>query len=373
MLELDKKQWVQAIKEAMQNQLPVPDSRADIAIQQTDTDSEIQLVIANVRACNGDVRWIDEGEIMTYTNNKVSLFQIMDYLDTDDNVLDYEVQLMQTQLNGVNVDVSDEIDIDDVRDMNNFFFKIRIYMIPEVVMFDPVYVDDDEIINDAPEYVVESNVTKYISWKGALNETYTIFEAKGKTGISIKPPVPTNAEVYFDINKFNVDSAAADHADKKMIQDMGFTLTNYSKNAELDYEMHGAPQDLYVYDIEAEDGKEKIELTEMLNTIMEKCEDVVYATDDEQELNEIKRKAKMNSKGKKRIKMQCAKGFKYDNNRRVCVKITGSEMMDMRRQHKRANRTKKALGRGHELRRIKKFRKANKFRKMQGMRNGQTM
>lgn len=379
MVEINRSEWIKVIKEEMNNYIPSPDTRADIAIQQTSTDSEIQDVIAHVRVNNGDVRWIEEGAIMAYTNNKVSLFAITDYLDDNDNVLDYEIQLMEVQLNGVNVDVTDEIDIDDVRDMNNFFFKILIYMNPDVVLFDPIYVDIDQTLDSNPyadenadtyNYVSEAPV--YAQWKGSMNETLILTEKKGAKQVILVPPKAVDGEVYFDINKYNVDSAD-DHGEKKMFQDMGFTMTNASKNKEIDYEMHAKANDVVVFDIESsnKDGDE-IVISEMLNTIIESGRDVeVFA--EAQILQEVKRKAKVNFKGKKRLKMQCAKGFKYDQNRRVCVKISGHDMMQMKRSHIKASRTKKASGTGFKLRTVRKMKKANRFRKLMGIKPNQTM
>ena len=386
-MKLDRDTILEALLTEMHNHVASPDTRSDISIQQTSYDSsEMQDVIAHIRNCNGDVKWIEDGAMMAYTNNKVSLFQILDYLDENDDVLDYEVQLMQTDLNGVNVDVTDEIDIDDVRDMNNFFFKILIFMDPELVMFDPVYVDIDEVIDRNPyfdageddtedeyyddefEYVYEhlSHVPEYVSWKGSMNETYILFEKKdGNAELHLVPPKTTSSDEYFDINKFNVDAAGEEHETKKMFQDMGFTMTNQSKNKDIDYEMRGKPEDVIVYDIEKtnKDG-DKIVVHEMLNTITEASLHSDYST-----LTEVKKKVKMNFKGKKRIKMQCHKGFKYVPERRVCVKITGSEMMDMKRSHIKAKRTKKAAGTGYQKRINKKTKRAIRFRRQANIPN----
>lgn len=390
-MKLDRDTFLRALITEMHSHVASPDTRADINIQQTSYDSsEMQDVIAHIRNCNGDVKWIEEGAMMAYTNNKVSLFQILDYLDENDDVLDYEVQFMKTDLNGVNIDVTDEIDIDDVRDMNNFFFKILIFMDPELVMFDPVYVDIDEVINRNPyfdskdedpedeyyddeyEYVYEhlSHVPEYVSWKGSMNESYILFEKKdGNAELHLVPPKTTSGNEYFDINKFNVDAAGEEHGTKKMFQDMGFTMTNQSKNKDIDYEMRSKPEDVIVYDIEKtnKDG-DKIVVHEMLNTITEASLHCDFST-----LTEIKKKVKMNFKGKKRIKMQCHKGFKYVPSRRVCVKITGSEMMDMKRSHIKASRTKKAAGTGYQKRINKKTKKAIRFRKQANIPNNKFM
>ncbi|MEG1299242.1 MAG: hypothetical protein RSC93_00865 [Erysipelotrichaceae bacterium] len=84
-------------------------------------------------------------------------------------------------------------------------------------------------------------------------------------------------------------------------------------------------------------------------------------------LNEIKRKIKVNFRGIKRIKMQCSKGFKYDSERKTCVKITGGDMATMRKAHIKMARTKKSLGTSYKIRVLKKTRKAERFRKVMGL------
>lgn len=84
-------------------------------------------------------------------------------------------------------------------------------------------------------------------------------------------------------------------------------------------------------------------------------------------LSEIKRKIKVNFRGIKRIKMQCSKGFKYDVERKTCVKITGGDMATMRKAHIKMARTKKSLGTSYKIRVLKKTRKAERFRKVMGL------
>jgi len=152
-----------------------------------------------------------------------------------------------------------------------------------------------------------------------------------------------------------------------MFVDLGYTVTNIGKNGQIDYEMDGKAVNVLVYDIESLSNsdvnigeEENLHIVEMVNTI---TESTLYSDN----LHEIRRKVKINFKGKKRIKMQCAKGFKYDPARRVCVKISGSEIMTMKRSHVKASRTKKAAGSGFKLRTVRKMKKANRFRKMMGI------
>ena len=83
-------------------------------------------------------------------------------------------------------------------------------------------------------------------------------------------------------------------------------------------------------------------------------------------LTEITRVIKINFKGKKRIKMSCGKGYKYDAERKVCVKIGGSEMAKSRVAHRQMSRTKKALGSSYKTKILRKVRKAKRFRKLMG-------
>lgn len=390
MFERNREEMVNALVQQAIDNLSPPDTRADYQIQPSSDNIEMDVVMAKVRNAGGETRWNEDGAFMAQTNNKVALFAIVDLLDEDDTVYDYEVYVMETQLNGVVSDVSDEVDIDDVRDMNNMFFKIYVYMDPSVVQFDDTYVDINNIIGTETgdeydfdvEYVNENlkGINEYITWKGGMNERYFLFEKKVDVEdedddeidldeskilyeMHVVPPKATDGEVYFDINKFNVE-AAEDNGIEKKFQDMGYTITNLSKLKQIDYEMDGRPKDVIIYDIEGNhaDSDDNIVISESLNTFTE-------ATIYSDRLTEIRRKIKFNSRGQKRIKMQCRKGFKYDTTRRVCVKISGGDMMKMKRAHIKANRTVKAAGQGHKLRKVRKMRKANRFRKASGTKN----
>jgi len=87
---------------------------------------------------------------------------------------------------------------------------------------------------------------------------------------------------------------------------------------------------------------------------------------DNTDITEAKRIIKVNSKGKRRIKIQCKKGFRRTQNK--CVKISGAERTNKRRAIKKSVRTKKAKGSG--FRRIVniKTKKANKKRASMGLR-----
>lgn len=85
------------------------------------------------------------------------------------------------------------------------------------------------------------------------------------------------------------------------------------------------------------------------------------------ELTEVKRRIKVNSRGVKRIKMQCKPGYKWDVGARACVKIAGDQLAKNRKSHRRAILTKKSMGSAFKARVIRKTKKAMRFRKALGV------
>lgn len=82
-------------------------------------------------------------------------------------------------------------------------------------------------------------------------------------------------------------------------------------------------------------------------------------------LDEVKRQIKVNSKGVKRIKMKCGKGFKWDGS--ACVKITGAELAVSRIAKRKALITKRSQGNALKIRTLRKTRRARRFRKSMGL------
>lgn len=88
-------------------------------------------------------------------------------------------------------------------------------------------------------------------------------------------------------------------------------------------------------------------------------------------LTEVRRRIKVNFKGKRRVKMQCRAGFKWDSTKRTCLKITGAEQAKKRKELRKAVRTKKAKGESFKVRVKRKTKKAMKFRKALGINKAQ--
>ena len=92
---------------------------------------------------------------------------------------------------------------------------------------------------------------------------------------------------------------------------------------------------------------------------------VFYDETEEVELDEVKRRIKVNSQGKRRVKMQCRPGFKWDGS--ACVKITGAELAVNRKAKRRMAISKRSQGNALKIRVLRKTRKANRFRKAMGL------
>lgn len=86
-----------------------------------------------------------------------------------------------------------------------------------------------------------------------------------------------------------------------------------------------------------------------------------------EQINEVIRKIKVDATGKKRIKMQCQRGFKWNPSTNSCEKISGAELATMRKAIRKALITKKSGGSAFRLRVVRRMRKALRFRKSMGL------
>ena len=84
-------------------------------------------------------------------------------------------------------------------------------------------------------------------------------------------------------------------------------------------------------------------------------------------LDEVAKKIAVTSKGVKRIKMQCPKGFKFNAEAKACVKIAGDELAVRRKASVKALVSRKAGGNALKARAAVKTKKAMNFRKAMGL------
>ena len=242
------------------------------------------------------------GTLNVYALSKNSLYQFTDALEDDDDVLTYDVNVVSTH---AFTGLTKEIDIETV-DLNAFKDSPNVQFAVEVIL-------NPEIVVFAPTYI----------------DVEAFYDDEDESVYSISESLNTDIIVK---TKYN-----------KELQEL--------HNVTLDCNMN---EDVYL----AFDAND----TKIYELIRE--DDTVLAED--HILSEIKRKIKINFRGVKRIKMQCSKGFKYDTERKTCVKITGADMATMRKAHIKMSRTKKSLGTSYKIRVLKKTKKAERFRKVMG-------
>lgn len=130
---------------------------------------------------------------------------------------------------------------------------------------------------------------------------------------------------------------------------------------------------------EAEDESDEEEQTE--DESEEKSEETESSDNESEEMNseedekklkesyiqEMERKIKVNYRGKKRVKMQCSPGYKYNHDAKVCEKITGDQLITMRKAVRKSLLTKAQGGLALKKRTVMRTRRADKFRKSYGM------
>jgi hypothetical protein len=115
--------------------------------------------------------------------------------------------------------------------------------------------------------------------------------------------------------------------------------------------------DPYEYEEEPEEGEAGEEGEEGEEEIGESVE----------QIDEVTRVVKVNFKGKKRIKMQCQRGFKWNPSTKSCEKIGGAELATMRKAIRKELLTKKSKGSGFRKRVVRKMKKAMRYRKQMGL------
>lgn len=140
--------------------------------------------------------------------------------------------------------------------------------------------------------------------------------------------------------------------------DYDVMVTNISDDFD-DSKISSAPDDEDEFEIDEDDVDE---YTTVFDLII-----YTYNMEDmsDDQLDEIKRIVKVNSRGKRRIKMKCKKGYKFDG--RKCIKISGKELVNKRRAIRKSVRTKRSKGSGYTKRIVRLRKKAIKKRRSMGL------
>lgn len=341
-----------------------------VAPLEVEETTDVGEVINNVSQRGGSITYIDDDMFVATCNSQSALEDITDYLDDNDDVDEYDVSVYESTGNGAFSKLdTDYIDIETISNFNNLRIEIIIFLNTDNVDYGEYYdIDDDELTErfgqtnkkqpvwlalSSSEMVLEEGSYIVTPHPGSPNtllvhaeykydETQTDFIAEN--AIKIKDDINTINEghVYHDLHR------------------LGYVL---DESISLDFSVESSKDGHFVTP-PAVFVKEKGNVN--LVDIMESFNDTTLFAETGI-INEVKRIVKVNFKGKKRIKMKCLPGYKFDVTRRACVKIGGSEKADDRRAKIKMTRTKKSKGSGLKRATARKTKKAKRFRKLMGI------
>lgn len=332
-----------------------------ITTMQTE-DTILAEIVAAIPLHGVKFHQYDEGVLSVSTRKKSAVISFTQFLDDNEYVDSYDITAeVYNPLNGT-VSDSVEVDFEIVEDNELIEYYIDVILISDYVEYAPVYVDfEDAPDNQEFDYVDGDDVGQVQSTEVPVLLNIVDIPSHSPFGsftatlhpkdeskflvqcVYTQLPTPDDASADVDlINTFMGDYEVAEH----------FTvISNASyKNGDLKtssaiYQSIDKKQDVLRI-VEVFGSKSKIHY--------------------DYQLNEIKRIIKVNFRGAKRIKMQCARGYKYDPDRKVCVKISGKELAISRIAHRQMSRTKKANGEGYKRKIVRKVNRAKRFRKLIG-------
>lgn len=331
----------------------------------------------------GMIRDIDIDNFTVKVNNKDAFNAVADVLDDDPLVEFYQAELYEIEpFTGVAKKLDTEsIDVDMIDNFANFVATYIVFLKQSDIDYSeyqtlPSSVTDEENIN---EVILNKNrkIPLYIS----LNKTRTI--APNGTFFVIPHPIDKDtllisieyqlknmtADEYINeykknikqdidnINHGNISHKLSNHnfTCDTMIEDdlvkSVTTLTNINGN-----------QVLSVGTALFKNNNDSIDITTILEGF-----NGSKLNGDVALLNEVERIIKVNSLGKKQIKLKCKPGFKYDPNKKSCIAITGKELSVMRQARIKMVRNKKTQGTTLKTMTLRKSKKALRFRKILGV------
>lgn len=367
-----------------------PDDILNSPMGDNETDLEYTKLLSVVAHCGGMIRDIDTDTFTVKVNNKDSFNAVADVLDDSDIVDFYEANLYEIEpFSGIAKKLdTNYIDVDMIDSFANFVATYIVFLKQDTIDYSQ-YVDMlSNTGNDDTQEDTESELTEVILNKSkkvplwvSLNGTKTI-TPKG-TFFIIPHPVEKNkvlihieytiSDEYDDVDSFYKDNKRTIKQDVDNINH-GFIMHQLiNKNFVCE-----TPLQIDENNLKVQINKNNKKVLEF-GTAVYSCDENVNVIDilesfdgskingDVAILSETKRLIKINSLGKKLIKIKCKPGFKYDVERKACIAITGKDLAVMRKARIKMVRSKKAQGTTLKTMTLRKTKKALRFRKMFGV------
>lgn len=342
----------------------------------------------------------EEGVLSFSTYQKTSIEKFAMFLDDNDFVENYAISVIESNPMTKVANVVDEIDFDSTRESEFVEFFIDVVISWNYVNFNSVYVDPQNpfAANQSTSFQIPMDTSDPYAAHVPLDKEpaefydndfeYPDADAKiaivpgfdtlqaDETPLLVKlSAIKSNSlvgSVLVTVHPKNDDEILVQATYKEepvtddVLNDLSVINTLdqlYPTKLELVKEAFYQLGDLFtssaVY--KSINGKNVLNIVEVFAN---SADEVICDTN---LLNELRREIKVNFRGKKRIKMQCQPGFKYDPERMACVKISGAELAVSRIAHRQMARTKRALGGSYRTRILRKVRRAKHFRKIMGL------
>lgn len=316
----------------------------------------------------------------TYTKSSVTLFT--NELDRHPQVDIYDISAAITDPLTKESEITNEFDFDTTRESQFIEFFIDVALISDVVNYNDVYVGLESPAVDDFIYPMKSgNVENPYSVDLLASDQDINFGLDtlpaSETPLLIKLSAEQSAS---PVGQFII-TTHPDDKDEILIQ------ATYSEVPEYEHVMKDLQkinlgefgdsfEDSFKLSVPAQYTSGSTNTTSAIFktyrkkdplSIVESLMDIIDEVHYDSTLLEVKRVIKVNAMGKRKIKMQCQPGFKYDPDRMTCVKIAGDELAISRIAHRQMARTKRSFGDSYKTRIIRRAKRAKRFRKLMGL------
>lgn len=320
----------------------------------------------------------EEGVASFSSYNKAAIVNFTQQLDDNDYVETYDISVAITDPMSKETDLTTDLDWDTTRESEFIEFFIDVAIDFSIVQYNDVYIDSDQGLGIDKPFTYPEEIDQYDSFE---DDGY--IHSDDKIGFSTVYPNETplvvrlaNAKSHSPYGKFVV--TVHPNKENQILIQCNYSNQPSLEDVEKDLNLLNSANLIDGFNDEFEiiktatyiDANQATTSAIYKTRTLKNALSIVESINDFSKhnfLNEITRVVKVNNRGKRRIKMQCRAGYKYDPTRKVCVKITGAEKAHSRIAHRQMARTKKALGDGYKTRIVRKVLRAKRFRKMMGL------
>lgn len=317
----------------------------------------------------------EDGVLSFVTYSKVAVEQFTKYLDESDAVDVYDISITVTDPFTKVGEVDNEFDFESLRESEFIEFNIDVALVSALIDYDAFYADEDNSEYTSDPIPFEYSDDEVGDEDDNQESQFYDYIGQDETPVLINVSSAESASPY---GSFMVTVHPDDNG--KILIQCNYETDPLKDDVEHDLNIinNGLFGPTFLQQFKLVSSAKYIEgslatsaaVYDAINTddaisVVESFEHINYIKSDR--LDEIEKIIKVNFRGKRRFKMQCKKGYKYDVTRKACVLITGAQLATSRIAHRQMARTKKSLGSGYKTRIVRKMKRAQRFRKLMGI------